>query len=132
MWRLMSLDACSTLYSRDLDWASVMCFNQDDAILLNDKSLKLVDQFIYLDSNIMSIENNVNICIGKTWTTIDQLMTIWKSDLSNKIGILSNCSHVSTTVWLHYLNSHKAIGKKLNEKYTRMLHSFQQILETAL
>ena len=32
---------------------------------LNDKPLKLVDQFIYLGSNISSTENYVNKCIGK-------------------------------------------------------------------
>ena len=42
-----------------------MLFNQDGAILLNGKPLKLVDQFIYLGSNILSTENNVNICIDK-------------------------------------------------------------------
>ena len=41
----------------------------------------LVDHFTYLGSNIASTENNVNICIGKTWTTIDRLSTIWKSNL---------------------------------------------------
>ena len=48
-------------------------------------NLKLVDQFIYLGSNISSNEGDVNICIGKAWTTIDRLSTIWKSDLLNKI-----------------------------------------------
>ena len=42
-----------------------MCFNQSDAISINGKLLELVDQFIYLGSNISSTESNVNICIGK-------------------------------------------------------------------
>ena len=46
---------------------------------LNSKALKLVDQFIYLGSNIPSTESNVNISIGKVWTAIDKL-TIRKSD----------------------------------------------------
>ena len=38
------------------------CFNQDGAISsLNNKPLKLVDQFIYLSSNISSTENYANI-----------------------------------------------------------------------
>ena len=37
------------------------------------KSLKLVDQFIYLGSNISFIESNVNTFIGKAWTAIDRL-----------------------------------------------------------
>ena len=47
--------------------------------------MKLVDQFIYLGSNILSTEKDVNIPMGKVWTTIDKLTTIWKSDLSDKI-----------------------------------------------
>ena len=33
--------------------------------LLNGKPLQLVDQFIYLNSNISSTESNVNICFEK-------------------------------------------------------------------
>ena len=54
------------------DKTEVMGFNQDDAISsLNGKPLKLVDPFIYLGSNISSIESNVNLNIGKVWTAID-------------------------------------------------------------
>ena len=43
-----------------------MYFNQEGVISsLNDKSLKLVDQLIYLSSNISSTESDVNIHIGK-------------------------------------------------------------------
>ena len=48
---------------------------------LNGKPLKLVDQFIYLSSNISSTESNVNIFIGKTRTAIDRLLIIQKPDL---------------------------------------------------
>ena len=47
------------------DKTEFMCFNQDGAISLNDKSLKLVDEFIYLSSNISSTESDVNIHINK-------------------------------------------------------------------
>ena len=74
-----------------------MCFNQDGAIsLLNGKSLKLVNKFSYVGSN-------VNKCIAKTWIAIDMLMIMWESHLSDKIGILPSMSHVSRTVWLHHL-----------------------------
>ena len=49
------------------------------------KLQKLVHQFTYLGSNISSTENNVNIHIGKAWTSIDGLLIIWKPDLFNKI-----------------------------------------------
>ena len=52
----------------------LMRFYQDGAIsLLNGK---LVDQFIYLSCNVSSTESDVNIRIGKAWTTIDRLFTI--------------------------------------------------------
>ena len=57
-----------------------VCLYQDGAISsLNDKLLKLVDQFIYFSSSISSTENNVNVHM------VNSLMTIWKSDLSDKI-----------------------------------------------
>ena len=48
--------------------AELMYFNQDSVILsLSDKSLRLVDQFIYARSNISSTESNVNINTKKAW-----------------------------------------------------------------
>ena len=62
-----------------------MPFNQDSAISsVNGKPLRLVDQLIYLGSNISPTENDVNIWLGKAWTAIDKLLTIRKSDLSDK------------------------------------------------
>ena len=61
----------------NIDKTEIICFNQDSAISsLNGKPLKLVDQFIYLGSNISSIQNNVYICIGKVWIAIDRLPNI--------------------------------------------------------
>ena len=63
-----------------------MYFNQNCVISsLKDKPLKLVDQFIYIGSNISSTESHVNIRIGKAWIVIDMLIIIWKSDLYDKI-----------------------------------------------
>ena len=51
--------------------------NQDGAISsLSGGSIKLVDQFIYLGSNISSTESDVNIRLGKAWSAIDWLTTI--------------------------------------------------------
>ena len=62
-----------------------MCFAQDGAIsTLNGKALKLVDQFMYLNSNISSTESDVIIHIGKVWTAIDRLFIIRELDLSDK------------------------------------------------
>ena len=46
---------------------------------------QLLDKFIYLGSSISSTESDVNIHIGKVWTAINRLLTIWKSDLFDKI-----------------------------------------------
>ena len=63
-----------------------MCFNQKEEIsTLNESSLKLVDKFTYLESSISSTENDINMQVVKTWTAIDRLSFIWKSNLSNKI-----------------------------------------------
>ena len=46
---------------------------------------ELVNQFIYLGSNISFTKSDVNILIGKAMTTCVLLISIWKSDLSDKI-----------------------------------------------
>ena len=48
------------------DKTGSMCFKQNgDTPTLSGKPLKLEDLFIYLGSNILSIESNVDICIRK-------------------------------------------------------------------
>ena len=66
--------------------SELMSFSEDGAIsALNGKPLKLVDPFIYLGSNISSTKSDVNNHIGKAWTAIDRLSTIWKFDLFDEI-----------------------------------------------
>ena len=63
-----------------------MCFNQDGAISsLDGRTLTLGDKFIYFGNSILSTESDVSIFIGKIWTVIDRLLTIWKADLSDEI-----------------------------------------------
>ena len=51
-----------------------MYFKQELATsTLNCQTLKLVNQFTYLGSNISSTEICVNICLEKTWTAINGL-----------------------------------------------------------
>ena len=51
-----------------------MSFQQDGAISkLYARPLKLLDNTIYLGSNISSIESEINIRIGKAWAAIDRL-----------------------------------------------------------
>ena len=43
-----------------------MCLNQDGAVCwLNGKPLELVDQYMYLGSNISSTENVINLHMNK-------------------------------------------------------------------
>ena len=71
---------------------------------LSGKPLKLVDQFIYLNSYISSNENDVNICLGKVWNTIDRLSILWKSHLSYKI----KCSCVHIMIRMHLMDALKS------------------------
>ena len=48
-------------------------------------SLKLVDKFTYLGSSVSSTEKDIDTRLTKAWMTIDKLMIIWKSDLTDKI-----------------------------------------------
>ena len=53
--------------------------------ILNSVPLKLIDNFTYLGSSVLSTESNVSIRLTKVLTAIDRLKIIWKSDLSDKI-----------------------------------------------
>ena len=63
-----------------------MCYNQTgDISTVNSSSLKLVDKFTYLGSSVSSTEIDINTRLAKTWTVVDRLSVIWKSDLTNKM-----------------------------------------------
>ena len=53
--------------------------------LLSAASLKYVNHFTQLGSNILSTKINVNISLVKVLIAIDRLSITWKSDLSDKI-----------------------------------------------
>ena len=60
-----------------------MCFDREGTIsTLNGSPLKLVDNYMYLSSSSVSLSN---ICLVQAWTTVDTLLIIGKSDLSDKI-----------------------------------------------
>ena len=103
-----------------------MCFNQTgDISTLDGTSLKLVDKFTYLGSSVSSTEKDIDTRLMKTWTTIDKLSIIWKSDLTDKMKcsffqaavvsiLLCGCTTWTLTKWLE---------KKLDGNYTRMLRA---------
>ena len=58
-----------------------MCYNQTGNIFtLNGSSLKLVDKFTYLGSNVSLTQTDIDTQLTKVWTTINRLSVIWKSD----------------------------------------------------
>ena len=67
-----------------------MCFNQrGDISTLNGSSLKLVDKFTYLGSSVSSTKTDINMRLAKAWTTVNRLLVIWKSDLTDKMKVFS-------------------------------------------
>ena len=102
------------------------CFNQTGNIsTLGGSSLKLVDKFTYLGSSVSSTEKDIDTRLTKTWTAINKLSVIWKSDLTDKMKrsffqvaviliLLYGCTTWMLTKWLE---------KKLDGNYTRTLQA---------
>ena len=88
------------------DKKEIMCFNQNGFISpLNGKSVKLVEQFTYLRSDISSTESNVSICIGNAWTNFQAVAVS---------VLLYGCTTWTIT---------KHLKKKLGGNYGRMLQA---------
>ena len=92
----------------NVDKTEYMCFNQRvDISTLNNSSLKLVDKFIYLGSSVSSTETDINMWLAKSWTAINRLSVILKSDLINKMkcSIFPSSSCIDTAIWMHYMDT---------------------------
>ena len=103
-----------------------MCYNQTgDISTLDETTLKLVDKFTYLGSSISSTEKDINTRLTKTWTAIDKLSIIWKSDLTDKMkrsffqAAVASILLYGCTTW----TLTKGLEKKLDGNYTRMLQA---------
>ena len=101
-----------------------MCFNQTgDVSTLVGTSLKLVDKFTYLGSSVSSTKKEIDTGLTKTWTAIDKLSIIWKSDLIDKMkrsffqAVVVSILLYGCTTW----TLTKRLEKKLDGNYTRML-----------
>ena len=99
-----------------------ICFNQTGDISTQDRnSLKLVDKLTYQGSSISSTEKDIDMQLTKTWTFINKLSIIWKSDLTDKMkcsffqAVVSILLYGCTTWMLT-----KRLEKKLDSNYTRM------------
>ena len=86
--------------------------------------LKLGNQFTYHGKNTSSTEKDFTICIGETWTAINKLMTMKKSYLSNKTGILLYCSRLNTIVWLIPLD----FNELLSGVYKKYINTLPAVL----
>ena len=103
-----------------------MCFNQTgDISTLDGSSLKLIDKFTYLGSSVSSTEKDIDTRLMKTWSAIDKLSIIWKSDLTDKMkrnffqaAVVSILLYGCTTGTLT-----RRLKKKLDGNYTRMLQA---------
>ena len=103
-----------------------MCYNQiGDISTLDGTPLKLVDKFTYIGSSVSSTEKDIDTQLTKSWTAINRLSIIWKSDLTNKM----KCSFFQTAVISILLYGcttwtlTKRLEKKLDGNYTRMLRA---------
>ena len=103
-----------------------MCYNQTGDISTHDgTSLKFVDKFTYLGSNVSSTEKDIDTRIKKAWTAIDKLSIIWKSDLTGKMkrsffqaAVVSILLYGCTTWTLT-----KRLEKNLEGNYARLLRA---------
>ena len=103
-----------------------MCFIQTGNISTpHGPSLKLVDKFTYLRISVSSTKKDIDTRLTKTWTAIDNLSIIWKSDLADKMkrsffqaAVVSILLYGYTTWTLT-----KRLEKKLDSNYTRMLRA---------
>ena len=64
-------------------------FNQGEGELkaLNFECVRKVDDFLYLESWINCCSKHVNVRIGKVWSALQKLDTVWKSELSDGLKI---------------------------------------------
>ena len=103
-----------------------MCFNQTGDIYTRDgSSLKLVDKFTYRGSSVSSTERDIDTRLTKTWTAIDKISVICKSDLTNKIkrsffqAAVVSILLYGCTIW----TLTKRLEKKLDGNYTRTVRA---------
>ena len=108
------------------DKTEYMCFNQrGNFSTLIWIFLKLVNKFTSRGSSVSSTEKDINTRMAKTWTAIDRLLVLWKSNRTNKIkrsffqaAVVSILLYGCTTWTLT-----KRMEKQINSNYTRMLRA---------
>ena len=103
-----------------------VCYKQNGEIKdLKGTTLKEVEHFTYLGSNISSTEKDVMIRIAKAWSALNRLRTIWKSSLPDNTkqnffrAVVESVLIYRSTAWT--LTKH--LEDKLDGTYTRMLRA---------
>ena len=114
---------CSSIFVESNFFHHFLSWRRNVLSTLDGSSLKLVDKITYLVSSVSSTEKDIDTRLTKTWTAIDKLSIIWKSDLTDKMkrgffqaAVVSILLYGCTTWTLT-----KRLEKKLDGNYTRML-----------
>ena len=105
-----------------------MCYNQTgDISTLDGTPLKLVDKFTYLGSSISPTEKDIDTRLTKTWTAINRLSIIWRSDLTDKMKrFLPGSGRIDTAIWMHYMDSNKTAGEEARWLQAILNKSYEQ------
>ena len=96
-----------------------------DIFTLEGTALKLVDNFTYLGSSVSPTEKDIDTRLRKSWTAIDKLSIVWKSDLTDKMkrsffqAAVTSILLYGCTIWTLTIR----LEKKLDGNYTRMLRA---------
>ena len=92
-------------------------------------SIKSVESFIYLGSEINSTEKDFKIRIAKAWAALNKMNTVQKSNLSDKLkraffrATVESVLLYGATTW----TLTKYLESKLDGTYTRMLRAILNI-----
>ena len=118
-------DQAETLLYVNAHKMDYMCYNQTGEIsTLEGTPLKLVDKFTYLGSSVESTEKDIETRLTKSWTAINRLSIIWKSDLTDKMkrsffqAAVASILLYGCTTWTLTKRP-----EKLDGNYTRMLRA---------
>ena len=91
----------------------------------NGCDLKQVKDFNYLDSKVISLENDIQMRIGSAWSTLNKLTPIWRSnlDVSIKREFFKTTVESVLTYSLQAWTLTRSLESKLNGAYTRILRA---------
>ena len=108
-----------------------MLFNQDEGDLkaLDGDVLNQVEDFQYLGAWLNTCSKDINIRIGRAWTALLKLNTIWKSNLQEDLKVQFFRATVET-VLLYGSSSWtltKALSQKIDGAYTKMLRVVKNV-----